>query len=381
MNFSPLQIGHITNNIKPVSVDSYSKTAIDLFEQQPELEAIPIEENGEPLGVISRKITENFAISAVYRGYQKDLKNFLIPFRGVLESSAFISRVVDENIKIDQGKFPAWFMIRHNQQYFGIASFQHMLEYINTLRSQDMKVAGEIQKKMLGKPIVNMDKRFQLLFYNQMAHEIGGDYYRVFKCGDNRYLAACFDVSGKNIAGSMATMTLGACFSTLELFKYQESIETLTALINSLIKNVSPLGHFVTAVLVHIDFSSGNLVIHNCGFSPVSIFKSREDRKAVYTVLEPTLPPLGIEDSLNLKESQTLSISSGLRICTYSDGLTDMSNPLGERFGEQRTDEFLKTMHTHSHAEMKQRLDQEIRQWVADASLADDLTLMDLRFT
>ncbi|MDR2072212.1 MAG: SpoIIE family protein phosphatase [Spirochaetaceae bacterium] len=381
MNFSPLQVGHIANTIKPVSVDAYSKIAIELFEQSPDLEAVPLEENGEPLGVISRKITENFAISAVYRGYQKDLKNFLIPFRGILESSAFISRVVDENIKIDQGKFPAWFMVRHNQRYFGIISLQHMLEYINTLRFQDMKIAGEIQKKILGKSIVNMDKRFQLLFYNRMAHEIGGDYYRVFKQGDHRYLAACFDVSGKNIAGSMATMTLGACFSTLELFRHQESLEALTTLINSLIKNVCPLGHFVTAVLIHIDFSQGNLVIHNCGFSPVSIFKFREDNKAVYTILEPTLPPLGIEDSLDLKEGQALSISSGLRISTYSDGLTDMYNSTGERFGEERTNEFLKAMHTHSHAEMKQLLDQEIRQWIGEASLADDLTLMDLRFT
>jgi sigma-B regulation protein RsbU (phosphoserine phosphatase) len=381
MNFSPLQVGHIANSIKPVSVDSYSKTALELFEQQPDLEAVPLEENGEPLGVVSRKITENYAISAAYRGYQKDLKNFLIPFRGVLDGSAFISQVVDDNIKIDQGKFPAWFMIRHNQRYFGITSLQYMLEYINSLRSRDMKVAGEIQKKMLEKPSEGMDRRFHLLFYNRMAHEIGGDYYRAFKCGDDHYLVACFDVSGKNIAGSMATMALGACFSTLELFKYQGSSEKITTLINSLVKNVSPLGYFVTAVLFHIDFSSGSLLIHNCGFSPVSIFKSLEGKKALYTVLEPTLPPLGIEDSLNLTEAQSISISGGLRICTYSDGLTDMSNSSGERFGEERTNDFLRAMHTQSHGEIKQNLDREIQHWIGEASLADDLTLMDLRFT
>jgi hypothetical protein len=92
----------------------HSKTALEFFEQQPDLEAIPLEENGEPLGVVLREITGNFAISA----------------RGIPEGSAFVSRVVDENIRIDQGKFPAWFMIRHYQQYFGIISLQYMLKYI-----------------------------------------------------------------------------------------------------------------------------------------------------------------------------------------------------------------------------------------------------------
>ncbi|MDR0402494.1 MAG: SpoIIE family protein phosphatase [Treponema sp.] len=380
MDFSPLQVGYIASTVKPISVDAYAKTALELFERQPNLEAVALEENGEALGVISRKITENFFISATYRGYQKELKNFLIPFKGILESSAFISRVVDENIKIDQGKFPAWFMIRHNHQYLGIASLQYMLEYINTLRSQDMKSAGEIQKKMLEKSLRGNDKRFQLLFYNRMAYEIGGDYYHAFKYGDDRYLIACFDVSGKNIAGSMTTMVLGACFSTLEIFKYRAPPEKTTALINSLLKDITPLGYFVTAVLLYIDFSSGTLLIHNCGFSPVFIFKSRENAGVAYTVLNPTLPPLGIEDSLDLTNGQRIAISGGLRICTYSDGLTDMSNSSGERFGEERSKEFLKTMQSRPQAEIHKSLNREILQWLGNASLTDDLTLMDLRF-
>jgi sigma-B regulation protein RsbU (phosphoserine phosphatase) len=92
-------------------------------------------------------------------------------------------------------------------------------------------------------------------------------------------------------------------------------------------------------------------------------------------------PPLGIEDSLDLTKGQKIGISSGLRISTYSDGLTDMFNDSGERFGEERTNEFLKAIHTHSHTQITQNLDQRIRQWLGDASLVDDLTFMDLRFT
>jgi sigma-B regulation protein RsbU (phosphoserine phosphatase) len=379
MVFSPLQVGSIATTITPVPVGDYVKSALDLFEQKPDLEIVPVTgEDGEALGVVSRKITANFAASAAYRGYQKNLKDFLIPFRGILEGRDFISRVVDKNLKIDQGEYPAWFAIRHNRGYLGVVSLQYMLEYINTLRSQDLKTAGEIQKNMLSKS-VTLDNRFRLFFYNQMAHEIGGDYYRVFSNGTDHYLIGCFDVSGKNIAGSMAAMALGACFSTLELFKYSETPEKITGLLNSLIKDVTPLGYFVSAVLFHVDLSSGTLTIHNCGFSPVSVFKTMEDKKFGYKVLRPTLPPLGIED-LDLNEGQRIPIAKGLRLSTYSDGFTDMTNSFGERFGEDRAALFLKKLQACSQDQMKTSLDREIRQWTGEASLADDLTLMDLRF-
>jgi sigma-B regulation protein RsbU (phosphoserine phosphatase) len=381
MPFSPLQVGYIANTVTPVPAGDYVKAALDLFDQKPDLEVVPITgEDGAVLGVVSRKITANFAVSAVYRGYQKNLTDFLIPFRGILEGRDFISGIVDKNLKIDQGEYPAWFAIHHNRRYLGIVSLQYMLEYINTLRSQDLKTAGEIQKNMLGKS-VPQDNRFRLFFYNRMAHEIGGDYYHAFKNGTDRYLISCFDVSGKNIAGSMAAMALGACFSTLELFKYHETPEKITGLFNSLIKDVTPLGYFVTAVFFHVDLSSKTLTIHNCGFSPVSVFKPLANKKTAYMILEPGLPPLGIVDALDLAgEGQIIPIIRGLRVCTYSDGFTDMTNSFGERFGEERSGVFLKKMHAFSPDEIKTSLDREIRQWTGEASLADDLTLADLRF-
>ncbi|MDR1507753.1 MAG: hypothetical protein LBI67_11685 [Treponema sp.] len=105
MNFSPLQVGYIANTMKPVPVGDYVKTALDIFAENPALDVVSVAgNNGEILGVVPRGITANFAVSAVYRGYQKNLKDFLIPLKGALDSGAFISRIVDENLKIDQGE-------------------------------------------------------------------------------------------------------------------------------------------------------------------------------------------------------------------------------------------------------------------------------------
>jgi sigma-B regulation protein RsbU (phosphoserine phosphatase) len=133
----------------------------------------------------------------------------------------------------------------------------------------------------------------------------------------------------------------------------------------------------VTAVLFYIDFASGTLTIHNCGFSPVLVFKPLDNKKIGYKKLEPTLPPLGIDDALDPAGGQTIPLVEGLRICTCSDGFTDMTNG----FGEERTDAFLKKLHACSPDQMQTNLDREIRQWMGEAFLTDDFTLMDLRFT
>ncbi|MDR1388774.1 MAG: serine/threonine-protein phosphatase [Treponema sp.] len=381
MVFSPLQVGFLANDMKPVPIDAYAKVVLDLFLQNDGLEVVPVTDSkGCLLGVVPRGITKNYAISAAYREYQKDLKDFLIPLKGVLDARSFISRVVDENLKQDQGEFPAWFEISYNDRSLGVVSLQYMLEYINTLRSRDMENAGAIQKKLLGESLYRTD-HFSLLFCNKMAHEIGGDYYHVFSCGAKRYLVGCFDVSGKNVAGSMATMALGACFSTLELFKYPESPSRITGLLNSLVKDVSPLGHYVTALLFHIDFATEILEIHNCGFSPVSVFKPLDNGKIGFKIMSPALPPLGLEEDFAISERQTVPISKGLRLGACSDGLPDMVNKSGERYGEKRSLSFIKAMHARSQEEMETALQREVEEWTHETALVDDLTLLDLRFT
>jgi sigma-B regulation protein RsbU (phosphoserine phosphatase) len=251
------------------------------------------------------------------------------------------------------------------------------------IRVRDLIQAGEIQKHLLEKSRVN-DKRFQVLLYNKMAHELGGDFYRVFRSGDDRYLVGCFDVAGKNISGSLATMALGACFSALELLTFQGCPEEITRFINSLVRDVSPPGLFITAVLFYVDFTSLSVMIHNCGFSPVLVFVPREKQRIAYKVIQPALPPLGIQEELDLDTGQIVPISPGLRLTAYSDGLTDMTNIRRERYGEEKTFGLLKKFQSLPQDRIREVLEQEIAAWVGEAqgavSLADDVTLVDMRF-
>jgi sigma-B regulation protein RsbU (phosphoserine phosphatase) len=226
-----------------------------------------------------------------------------------------------------------------------------------------------------------------------MAHELGGDFYRAFRSGPDRYLIGCFDVAGKSISGSLATMALGACFSALELLTFQGGREETTRFINALVRDVCPPGLFVTAALFYVDFGTQTVTIHNCGFSPVLVFEPRDARIA-YAAIPPSFPPLGIEGALNVGSAQIVPIKPGLRLTAYSDGLTDMTNSRRERYGEEKTFALLKKLHGLPQSEIRRILETEIAAWTGAApdvqgavpelqgaaSLADDVTLVDMRF-
>jgi sigma-B regulation protein RsbU (phosphoserine phosphatase) len=333
---------------------------------------VPVERDGKILGVIFRSTLEKIAQSS-------SLEAYLIPALGTVEASTSIDAVVASFLKGEQGDDASWFVVLHKGACLGVAGLRKIIEHSHNIQGRDLIRAGEIQQNLLDKSSVN-DKRLQILLYNKMAHELGGDFYRVFRSGKDRYLVGCFDVAGKNISGSLATMALGACFSALELFKFEGGAEKTTQFINSLVRDVNPPGIFVTAVLFYIDFTTMTVKIHNCGFSPVLIFVPQENNKVTFKVIQPGLPPLGIQEELDVDTGQIVSIARGLRITAYSDGLTDMTNIYGDRYGEEKTFELLKKFHPVPQNSLRQFLDREIAGWIGDASLADDVTLVDMRF-
>ncbi|MDR2072145.1 MAG: serine/threonine-protein phosphatase [Spirochaetaceae bacterium] len=376
--FSPLQIGYITDVTEPVNASVNVDWVLETIASRPDLEVIPVERNGTVLGVLPKDVVEKLAASAWSKFWQRDLDEYIIHTEDVLDASAYINRVIDSALTSKKSEL-SWFIVHHRRSYLGVISLKKMLEYTTVLRNQDLLRAGEIQRFLLEKSMIN-DKRVSVFLYNHMAHEIGGDFYRIYRADKDRFVVGCFDVAGKNISGALTTMALGTCFASFELFEFVGTAEKITQRINTLVKSVNPPGVFVAAVLFYIDFTVKQVRIHNCGFSPVLIFVPRPDNKISYKISTPSLPPLGIEDEYDLSDTLLLPISRGLRLCAYSDGLTDMMNIYGERFGEEQATRLIKELHSMPPEASAKLIGSEIKSWIGTASLADDVTVADIRF-
>ncbi|HCM27458.1 MAG: stage II sporulation protein E [Treponema sp. GWB1_62_6] len=377
--FSPLQIGSIVDCVEPLSAGSEAGWALELLAERPELEVVPIERDGAVLGVVSRHVLEGIVESAWKRFWQKDLDAYVVPARRSVEATDYVDRIVAVDLADVEKDDPGWYIVNHRRAYLGIVNLRTMLEHLNHLRSLDLRRAGEMQKHLLSKK-PDEDPRFRICFYNRMAHEIGGDFYRSTQIGEDRWLVACFDVAGKNISGALATSALGAIFACFKLFAYAGEAQLTTGLLNALVHEVNPGDVFVAAALFYLDMKAMTVEIHNCGFSPVLAFIPQENRKIACKMARPNLPPLGIEDRMVNDAPQLIPITPGLRLTAYSDGLTDMTDPFGERYGEERTIEYLRTLHKSSQADIPGLVGTEVDKWIGESHLADDITLVDLRF-
>jgi sigma-B regulation protein RsbU (phosphoserine phosphatase) len=304
----------------------------------------------------------------------------LIPVLEVIEASTYISTVVERGLETTRWDDTSWYVVQHKKKYLGVVNLRQMMEYLDGVRFRDILRAGEIQGNLLNQALVR-DPRFTLLPYNRMANEVGGDYYRTLRISKDLFLVGCFDVAGKNISGSLVTMSIGACFAALELVHYKETDpQKITTLINSLVRMVNPPDVFVAAAMLYVDFSTMSIEIHNCGLSPVVAFIPTGEKTIGYKIYQPNMPPLGLAEDIIPEPPQNIPISKDLRVAVYSDGLGDIKDILGEQYGEERTLDFLQNLHFLSGEGFSTFIDREINLWTKDTALADDVTLLEIRF-
>jgi len=376
--FSSLQIGYIADVTEPMDADSNVDWVLEHVSGNPDVEVIPIERNGIVQGVLSKALLKKMSGSAWAKFWQKDLDSYTIPIRGIIDATSYVNRVLEEILNQESYE-TAWYVVQFRRSYMGIVSARKILEHTNAMRNHDLHLTRDIQQYLLKKSLIT-DKRFDLCLFNRMAHEVGGDFYCVYRLDKDRILVGCFDVAGKNVSAALTTVALGTCFTSFELFQYMDSPDKMTNRINALVKSINPSGVFVAALFVYIDFTIRKIHIHNCGFSPVILFVPQKDNKIGYRISNPTLPPLGIEEEYDFSDSQIIPISKGLRICAYSDGLTDIMNIYGERYGEEQAFKLLKKLHSVPRNDIEKIIIRETNNWMGTASQADDVTLMDIRF-
>jgi sigma-B regulation protein RsbU (phosphoserine phosphatase) len=132
----------------------------------------------------------------------------------------------------------------------------------------------------------------------------------------------------------------------------------------------------ITAALLYVDLGEGTLTIQNCGHTPIYLFIPGEDRRVVGKTMPANMAPLGMGVvSSEENTAYRVPISRGLRVVSYTDGLTDMVDPDGERYGDDRARDLIAGTYGKSEAETRAAFSKAIDGWVSDALQADDITI------
>ena len=251
------------------------------------------------------------------------------------------------------------------------------------LREQAARMAGEvdaarrIQMGLLPDPraTVGEDRRFGLAALLEPARSVGGDFYDCFMVDERRLFIVVADVAGKGLPAALFMAAVKSHIKSAAL-RGGEAGEVLT-LAQDAIGRENPEQLFVTAFGAALDIQTGEIEFANAGHEPPFL---RSLHGAPERLGVSGGPPLCVVEDFDYPTDRR-QLSPGDWIFMVTDGATEAMNPKREFFGVERLRTSLSWMPQEvDPAELVKRLRDDVSRFAAGAELADDITLVALRW-
>ena len=254
-DFSFRQLGSVAEYIEPVSSAHPLEYVLNVFEENPDVQAVPVEEFDVVIGYIDRKTLENATKNVVRRFMVKETAKYVKRVPLILYAKEYCEQCLGKVSAAAKEYGISFFPIfHHRKSFYGLVSMEDLIARISDVRQQDMEKARVVQQGILPDAIDLKRFPFQIRAWNRMANPIGGDLYTVYSLSDTKYLIGCFDVSGKNVAAALVTIALGSFFSALKRFPQVVSTpEKIISELDLFIEDIVPMGTFVTAGIFYVD--------------------------------------------------------------------------------------------------------------------------------
>ena len=389
--FSFRQVGSICKYIEPVSVSHPIEYVLGVFDENPDIQAVPVEEYDVVVGYIDRATLKAATRGVVGRFFLKETAAYVKRVPLVIYAKEFceqcLGKVFAAAKEAGANYFPVFY---YRKSFYGLIALDELVARIDEVRKQDLERARIIQQGIMPNGESLKTLPFNVRAWNRMANPIGGDLYTVYKISDTKYLAGCFDVSGKNVAAALVTVAISSFFSGLKMFPHlATSPQQIIAALDRFVEDFVPLGTFATAGILYIDVEAKKLSVFNCGHTVIYFFVpgslSNGKRTIKVSQVEAFLPPLGMGAVAEALEGDavkvpTCAIEKGLKAELYSDGLEDMQTEEGIRYGSDRVKSLFKSLYPVSRGEVAQKIEEAVLDWTERSMLPDDITVVDMAF-
>ncbi len=248
----------------------------------------------------------------------------------------------------------------------------HRESLAKTLLEEELSFARGVQQSFLPTrfpPLLPLD----LWARNVPSKFVSGDYYDVVPVGENEFLIAIGDVSGKGVPAALLMSMLRAALRTQarEPIALGEMMRSL----NRLILESTNEREFVTLFLARVDRQHLRLRYSNGGHNPPLLRRGdgRLERLERGGLL------LGAFSEAEFEEGE-VALNARDILLLYTDGLTEAADDRGDMFGDERLEATLKAADPCVSArETLQQIESACRRFSNAAELEDDLTVLVLR--
>lgn len=215
----------------------------------------------------------------------------------------------------------------------GICVFRDMsTEY------RQMKLAGEIQKKMITLGKIRKNGVLIETFYDPVE-EIGGDYMEAFFLDNKNLVVTVADATGHGISASLFTVIYKTLLHS-SFSQHHAPAEILHNVNSGFINTTQIEGYYLTASLVIFNPIIRRGKLASAGHPPGFIFKKNNQGYELKQILSLHSVMIGVEDNAHYQEID-FQLDKGEFLLLSSDGLLEAECMNNKPFGREGIEEFL----------------------------------------
>jgi serine phosphatase RsbU (regulator of sigma subunit) len=357
-----------------------------LFRAEVELTAVPIVENGNYLGIVSR----SQLYKSLSRAYALDIYSRR-PIASLLDKQAIpmspqtdIHAALAALLKIDPALSIDSIPIVSEGDCIGIVSVSSLLMSISRSQSallqmleeltyrlrDEVKKAAQVQQALLPLPNFSVP-HIGISADLRTSSEIGGDFYDYFLIDRNRLCAIIADVSGHGVQAGMITTAAKASLHTL-VRKGVDTPAALLAEMNNSILATTRQALLMTCLVAIIDPGKREICYANAGHN--FPYLCRGTKNTVQMLENPSSFPLGFDPDGVFKEI-TIEFNPGDTFVLYSDGINECSNGT-EDYGYTRLESCLSDLVEHPPEMWAPHILHSLSAFLGNEGLRDDATLV-----
>jgi len=251
-----------------------------------------------------------------------------------------------------------------------IKAFNNSIETL-----QDLEVARVVQESMLSQNSLRKN-RIEVTARSNVMTRLGGDYYDMVECSDEKILVFIGDATGHGIPAAMS-MAMAKSVMLHESLEETDQTRLMTKL-HMLFSRLRSQGvkDFMTATSVLLDSQKGEVTFMNAGHCYPILLKKDDTSGRLLSEIK-GLPP-GFSRSLKLLPV-TMQLEPNDILILFTDGLVESCNSSGELFG---FDGLQKIVAETRNNDLKLHLDSilaAVQSWEIEAT--DDQTVILVRYS
>ena len=236
-----------------------------------------------------------------------------------------------------------------------------------------LALAQEVQQNLLPSGTPNV-KGLDIAGHATYCDETGGDYYDFLKIAgqpDTTATIVVGDVVGHGVAAAMLMATArgivrSRCRRPVNL------ADLLSHLNRQLVKDTGG-DRFMTMLLMAVDAQRNEMRWSSAGHDAPFVYDAVEDR---FHELNGSSLSLGLKKKVDYEERIFSDVKAGQIYMASTDGLWEAFNTKGEMFGKERLRRLIRRCADLSAAEICDRMNAELSNFLGDATPDDDLTFV-----